>query len=134
MNSGVTCTKCNNRTTRHPSGLCARCRRKADIPIKLCKCCETHRTRDESGLCYQCRNKLITHNYGISRIDEAIGRCETTLQILRLKAAGHSFREIEAQLNIPKSSVSNAFYSAVFNGARGNSHSFDLLLNEASAE
>lgn len=124
MNAAVICQHCASRTTRHPSQLCSRCRRKADIPIRLCACCENHRTRDASGLCYQCRNKRVSHNYDITRIDEAIGRCESTLQILRLKAEGHSFRDIGARMSLPKSTVANTFLSAVYSGARGNSFGY----------
>ena len=125
MNTAVLCKKCGNRTTRNPSSLCARCRKKADIPMRLCECCESRRTRDKSGLCYQCRSKKVSHNYDISRIDAAISKCETTLQILKLKAQGNSFRSIATELNLPKSSVANAFFAAVFSGSRGNS--FDVL-------
>ena len=119
MKTGVPCTNCAKTTTRHPSGICARCRNKADIPMRLCKCCEARRTRDSSGMCYKCRNKSIYRNYDISRIDEAIARCETTLQVLKLKAAGRSYREISAAMQIPKSTVSNIFVMAAFSGAHG---------------
>ena len=65
MNTVTACIKCGERNTRHPSGVCARCRRIADIPVQLCKCCEQRRTRDESGLCYLCRGAAAKRGDGI---------------------------------------------------------------------
>lgn len=120
-NDPVVCKMCGQRKTRHPSGLCARCQRKADTPIRLCVCCGQRRTRDEAGLCYQCRNKSITKYYDISRVDEAIERTKTVLAILEKKRDGASFRDIGAQLGIPKTTVSNYYRQAIYNGSHGES-------------
>jgi len=55
-NAVVTCTNCEERKTRHPSGLCARCRRVGDASTQLCKCCKERRTRHASGFCFPCRH------------------------------------------------------------------------------
>lgn len=115
MNQPELCTICGGRTTRHPSKICARCRRRAETPVRLCICCEQRRARHESGYCYLCRNKAVTQNYGVDRIDVAIERQKTILNILAKKKEGVSFREISKELDIPKSTVSNIFCAAVFN-------------------
>lgn len=125
MVKGKLCGMCGKQTTRHPSGLCARCQRKADIPMKLCKCCESRRTRDESGLCYRCKIKKGSQDYGVSRIAEARKKCELTLRILELKEQGLSLRKIGTELNIPKSTVANTFFAAVYSGSRGNTFNFN---------
>ena len=119
MNTVTACVKCGERNTRHPSGVCARCRRVADIPVQLCKCCEQRRTRDESGLCYLCRNTAAKRGNGVNRIDEAVSRYEAALNILKLKAQGASFRDIAAELDMPKSTVARIFSEAVFSTSFG---------------
>ncbi len=119
MEKDKICRNCGEHTTRHPSELCARCLRKASIPIRLCTCCEARRTRDESGMCYVCRSKASTQENGVDRIEEAISRYESTLMILKAKAAGKSFRVIAKELGIPKSTVANQFFAATFKKSRG---------------
>ena len=134
MKNVVTCSKCGARNTRHPSGLCASCRRMADIPVRLCSCCEQRRTRDESGLCYVCRQKAAIRDCDADRIKEAITRHEAALQILRMKEQGASFRDIAAELDMPKTTVANIFSAAVFSASRGKNLGDSIAANEAADE
>lgn len=117
-NVATVCKNCGERTTRHPSGLCARCQRKAGAPIVICECCGQRKTRDESKLCYVCRAKQITKNYDVSRIDYAIEQTKLQLAILEKKRDGYSIRKIAEELGIPKSTVDNTYKQAVFSKLR----------------
>ena len=107
------CTRCGKVKTQHPSGLCARCRRKNVKMPTPCKVCGQINTSSPDGICNRCKRRSVAKNYGISILDDAIEQYETTLLVLQKRKEGKTFREIGEELSIPKSTVYNYFNTAI---------------------
>ena len=96
------CTRCGERRTRHPSGLCCRCRTAA--PAGTCKICGGQ-TKRNHHFCYKCRRFLAT----TEDIDSAISVQQKKLTILKLRKEGMSFGQIAEAVGISKSQVFAAY-------------------------
>lgn len=92
------CTRCGERRTRHPSGLCCRCRMAA--PAGTCKICGGQ-TKRNNDFCYKCRKSLAT----TEDLDSAIREQQKKLMILILRKQGMSFGQIAEAVGISKSQV-----------------------------
>ena len=95
------CSSCETRRTKHPSGICCRCRRLAlRTPCIICG------SKAKTGqLCYECRKRLEVHK----NLDVAISEQQQRLSILKLRKEGMTFREISEAVGLPNSSVYTAY-------------------------
>jgi len=90
------CSRCHSRRTKHPSGLCCRCRKVGQR--KPCLNCGETCTSHPSGFCYHCRSRKS----GLQHIDKAISHSEKTLLALRLLKCNTSFQKIADVLGVSK--------------------------------
>ena len=96
------CARCGKMRTRHPSGLCCRCR--ATTPPSKCKICGGRTTRGRD-CCYKCRKYLRSSD----DVDSAITKQQQMLLILQLHKEGMSFSQIGEAVGISKSQAFMAF-------------------------
>lgn len=95
------CTSCGSRRTKHPSGICCRCRR-----LSLRTSCISCGSKTKTGqLCYECRKRLEVHK----SLDTAISEQQQRLNILELRKGGMTFQEISEAVGLAKSSVYTAY-------------------------
>ena len=95
------CKECGMRKTRHPSGLCCRCRLTG--PKSTCKFCGA-RTRNGHDCCYRCRQfQKVSLDY-----DAALAAQQKRLLILKLRKDGMSYGEIASAVALAKSEVFDA--------------------------
>ena len=69
-NYGELCKECGEYHTKHPSGICSRCRKLKGS--KPCIVCGTHKTVAPDGLCSACRIKTLRKKNGGVSIEKAI--------------------------------------------------------------
>ena len=78
------CTTCHQHRTRHPSGVCSRCRRLK--PQTVCWLCG-EKVRCGQEYCSECRKRFRTS----LDLEEAVAKQARYLQILQLRQENRSF-------------------------------------------
>lgn len=116
------CTTCGKRRTRHPSGLCCRCRMVSSR--ESCVICGSKAKRGE--YCYECRRRLKT----CKDLDTAISDQKKRLDILLLRKGGKTFESISDTVGIPKSTVYSAYRDMMNLPSNITPASLDILLND----
>lgn len=96
------CTRCGKMRTRHPSGLCCRCR--ATTPPSECKFCGG-RTMRGSDCCHKCRKYLRSSD----DVDAAIAKQQQMLLVLKLHKEGMSYSQIAEAVGMSKSQAYEAY-------------------------
>ena len=96
------CTRCGQMRTKHPSGLCCRCR--VAPPVSTCKYCGERTTRGRD-CCYKCRKLLKISD----DLDSAVAVQQKRMMILHLRQSGMSFGEIAEAVGLSKSQVFEAY-------------------------
>ena len=86
-NYGELCKECGEYHTKHPSGICSRCRKLKGS--KPCIVCGTHKTVAPDGLCSACRIKTLRKKNGGVSIEKAIEDTELLLAMLKNRANGY---------------------------------------------
>ena len=95
------CSSCETRRTKHPSGICCRCRR-----LSLRTSCIICGSKTKKGpLCSECRKRLEVHK----TLDAAISEQQQRLHILELRKGGMTFQEISDAVGLAKSTVYSAY-------------------------
>jgi len=111
------CKECGERKTKHPSGICAACRRKIEVrdnSKRPCKNCGRKLTSSEDGLCGACRQGFARSGYNYeSHLIRAIEQTKSTQLILELRLNGNSFATIAEMTGIPVSHVFRSFEKAM---------------------
>ena len=102
-NYGELCKECGEYHTKHPSGICSRCRKLKGS--KPCIVCGTHKTVAPDGLCSACRIKTLRKKNGGVSIEKAIEDTELLLAMLKNRANGMSYEQISEVLGVPRSTV-----------------------------
>ena len=114
---GTVCKDCGKRKTKHVSGLCCDCRKKAGhiVPGKMtCRICGKQRTSVKDGLCDDCLIKMQAyHDDEQKRREKAIEELKTNLTIIELRANGCTFDKIAAIVGIAKTAVYLRYYMLV---------------------
>lgn len=96
------CTRCGKMRTRHPSGLCCRCRTVTHAGI--CKICGAP-TKRGGDCCYRCRKHLPKSE----DLETAIVVQQKKLTILKLRKDGASYSQIAEAVGMSKSQVHAAY-------------------------
>lgn len=102
------CSRCGERRTKSPTGLCCRCQL-VSTPSEPCKVCGAIKTKHPSGLCYRCRPRAENGN----DIEKAIETHLRAINILELRRANMSYSQIANTMNISKSTAYNLFRTAM---------------------
>lgn len=95
------CTSCGKRRTRHPSGLCCRCRKRS--PRMSCVICGSKAKVGE--YCYECRRRLKVSK----DLETAIDEQQQRLHILELRKSGMTFDKISDAVGLSKSTVHRVY-------------------------
>ena len=102
------CSRCGERRTKSPTGLCCRCQL-VSTPSKPCKVCGAIKTKHPSGLCYRCRPNA---EHG-DDIEKAIETHLRAINVLELRRANMSYSQIAATLSISKSTAHSIYHTAM---------------------
>ena len=117
LKNAPVCKECGIRKTKHASGLCCDCRKKAGriVPGKMvCRICGKPRTGEQDGLCDNCRRKMLEYREDEQkRREAAIAELKTNQTIIQLRARGCTFEEIAALVGIAKTAVYRRYYMLV---------------------
>ena len=129
------CTCCGKRRTKHPSKMCAVCRRKedalaakADKHRTICKQCGRRMANSEVGICSVCKqgNERGNTDYE-QRLRKAIQRQKDVQFVLERRLEGNSFNVIAEMTGIPVSHVYRNYADAM--GFRANKAFRDYVDN-----
>ena len=128
------CVRCGTTRTKHPSGMCSRCRRiQAQIDGKrqnhmygICKQCGRRAANGEDGLCSTCRQSNSRSSGSFEdKIDKAINKCKDQTFILERRKEGNSFATIAKMLGATVPYVFRAYSDAM--GLRAKSGFVDYV-------
>ena len=116
------CTRCGERRTKHPSKMCAVCRReveklerKANTQSRtVCKQCGRRLSNGEDGLCSICRQGNVRGSMDFEqKLKKAIKREKDRLFVLERRLDGNSFSTISDMSGIPVSRVYRYYADAM---------------------
>lgn len=112
LTHGPLCKSCQKRRTTHPSGLCCDCRRVASTRVP-CKICGKKMTSDPSGICARCRRTGDATIYDGDKLQTAIIKLTRQLTILKMRAAGNTFKEIGLTIGSDRSTCYALYCDAI---------------------
>jgi len=122
------CKVCRTSRTRHPSGVCSKCRKRGEIRPQLCKVCHSALTKSDDGICYRCRIKMKKSSTPCSDEDvlkENIKQLKQMQFIMEERLLGKTFSQIADMMGTTKSSVYKK-YLRVFDMLRTRMFSQDI--------